>query len=345
MPNMIRLATAGAIAALLSVGQVSAQSENLAEFFEGETVTILTGHPPGGSYDLYAQLAARHLGKHIPGNPEVIVQHMPGGGGSIASAHFANRSTNDGTVIGLLPEPLAAKQLMEPESSHWDLNEMRYIGRFNDVRSVMMVRDGAPAQTVEQLREIESPVGCTGTTSSSSQTGAVTRYFTDLKFRMVCGYDGSSSVILALTRGEVDLTSSVWTNWLSSQSEAIESGAVKPILQFGLEPIAGLEDVMLAIDLIDDPAAKSAMKFFAASGEIGRSLIAPPGMSDELYQMYTEAFDAMVTDPEFLADTSEKGIPLNILNGAGMEEVKTLILSTPEEDVKLLATAMDEGFN
>lgn len=336
------ITTALSIAAFSS--PVFAQSEGLESFYGGETVTILIGHPPGGTFNLYAQLAAAHLGDHIPGNPEVIVQHMPGGGGSLAAAFFSNKAPTDGTMIAILPETLTIKQVMAPEDSLWDMNKMRYIGRFTDVTSVMGVRKGAPATTVEGLRDVGGNFACSGTTTGSAQTGALARYFAGFNLNMVCGYDTATAGVLAILRGEADLTSTIWTNWNATQREHIDSGAVIPVVQFGLNPIEAIADVPLAMDLVDDPKARAALQLFAASGEVGRALLGSPDMEEAKYQMFVDAFAAMIEDPTFIADAESSKVPLNIAQADELEEIKALILATPDDETENLKVALDEGF-
>ena len=344
MKKTVRTLAAGLVLATASLTGAAHAQDDIAAFYKGQTVTILIGHAPGGSYDFYSQLAARHLGRFIPGQPDVIVQSMPGGGGSLAAAHFANRAPNDGTVIALLPESLAANQLTEPEKTHWDMAQMHYIGRLNDTASVMMLREGAEAKSAADFTTIETAVSCTGTTSGSSQASAAIHYLADFKFRMVCGYDGSTPGILALLRGEVDANSTAWTTWARNQADDIKSGAIKPVIQFGLKPIKALPDVPMAMDLITDAKRKSAFAFWAASGEIGRSLLAPPNLDQAKYDALVKAFDDMVVDPGFLADAEQQSIDLGIGTGAEMEEAKNLILNSSPDDVALLKTALEEGF-
>lgn len=269
---------------------------------------------------------------------------MPGGGGSLAAAHFANRSPNDGTVIALIPESLSAGQLMDPEKAHWDMTRMRYIGRFNTTSSVMMLNKNAEAKSAADFKTVETAVSCTGTTSGSSQASAVIHYLADFNFRMVCGYDGSTPGILALMRHEVDANSTVWTTWERSHSDAIAAGDIVPAIQFGLAPIAALPDVPMAVDLIEDEARKRAFLFWAASGEIGRALLAPPDLEPAKYDAMVRAFDAMVEDPEFLADAKQQNIALNIGHAPDLEAAKELILNASAEDIEMLNTALEEGF-
>lgn len=335
------------LAVLALVTQVFAGpsfAEEVADFYAGRTVTILIGHPPGGSYDIYAQLAAPHLGKHIPGNPTVIVQGMPGGGGSLAAAFFANKAPRDGTMLALLPESLAHTQLLEPKRSRWDVSKMRYIGRMADVTSVMMVRRGAPVQTFQEMLTTPVNVSCSGRTTTSAQSGAIVKSFTDAKFNMVCGYDSSTASILALFRGEADLTTTVWTTWTVNHGEQLQSGEIKPLIQFGAERLADLPDVPTAIELVDDPQKKQALEFFGAGGDIGRALLAPPELPDDKVQALSTAFEAMVNDPEFKADAAKRSLPLAPAPASEVNASVEKIFSTPEETVTLLKAAMESGF-
>lgn len=342
--NHLKKWIASALSFAVLGSPVVAQSEGLESFYSGETVTVLIGHPPGGTFNLYAQLAASHLGNHIPGNPEVIVQHMPGGGGSLAAAFFSNKAPTDGTMIAVLPETLAIKQVMAPDDSLWDMNRMRYIGRFTDVTSVMGVRKGAPATTIEGLRDVGGNFACSGTTTGSAQTGALAHYFAGFNLNMVCGYDTATAGVLAILRGEADLTSTIWTNWNATQREHLDSGDIIPVVQFGLKPNEAIADVPLAMDLVDDPEARAAFRLFAASGEVGRALLASPDMEEDKYQMFVDAFASMIEDPAFIADAETSKVPLNIALADELEEIKALILATPDEQTEILKVALEEGF-
>ena len=335
-----------AFASLLAFASIpaGAQTSEIESFYAGSTVTILIGYPPGGSYDLYAQLAAQHLGKHIPGKPNVIVQHMPGGGGSLAAAFFANKAPRDGSMVALIPESLAHTQVLEPESSRWDLATMPYIGSFADVTSVMMVRKDSPAQTLEDMKTIPANVSCSGKTTSSAQSGAVIKQFADLKLNMVCGYDSATASVLAVFRGEADMTSTVWTTWTVNYKAEIDSGAVKPVIQFGVKRLADLPDVPTAIEIVDDPAEKQAIEFFAAGGEIGRALMVPPELEAAKYEALKVSFEALVKDPEFLADAEKRGIPIAPKTADEVNANVDRILKAPPEVVTLLKDAMEAGF-
>src|SRR5258706_4074575 len=136
------------MAALLLTIASTANAQTVEQFYQGRTLTIMLGHPPGGSYDLYARLAANHIKKYIPGNPNIIVEHRPGGGGVHATIFFYSQSPRDGSVISLFPESLAHSQIMQPEIGKWNVAEMAYVGSMSSVNPAVVRRRDAPAKTV-----------------------------------------------------------------------------------------------------------------------------------------------------------------------------------------------------
>jgi tripartite-type tricarboxylate transporter receptor subunit TctC len=336
------LVTAAAMA--FGLAQPAQAQESVEQFYSGQLLTILIGHPPGGSYDLYSQITSQHISKFIPGNPTVVVQSMPGGGGSIAAAYFYNRAPRDGSMIALFPETLAHTQLLSPESSRWDISEMRYIGSFAPASSVLMVRDNSEVKTVDDLFTKEAFAGCSGRTTASSQAPAIMRYFTGMKLKMVCGYEGGSATILALLRNEIDVNANIWTTWKVSHADELATGRIKPLVQFGLQRLADLPDVPTMDELTDDPDAKAAMRFFSAGGDIGRALLAPPEMPDDRFAALASAFDQMVKDPAFIADVESRGASLDPVDAAGVQAIVDTIFSTPKEVVDELKVALEKGF-
>ncbi|HEX5867489.1 MAG TPA: tripartite tricarboxylate transporter substrate-binding protein, partial [Beijerinckiaceae bacterium] len=211
------MATAAALA-----GSLPASAQGAEPFYKGKTLRIMLGHPPGGSYDLYARLAADFMGKHLPGNPTIIVEHRPGGGGVVAANWFYAQAPRDGSMISLFPETLAHTQLLEPEVGKWKVQEMSYIGSFASVNPAFVVRKGAPTTDPKQMRDKTLVAGCTGRNSQSYQFPAMLNALSGFKFKIVCGYKGSADSILAMERGEVDIVSSAWNSWRATHRSPIQ---------------------------------------------------------------------------------------------------------------------------
>jgi len=319
-----------------------AAAQSVEQFYKSNTLTITIGHPPGGSYDLYARLAADHLKNHLPGSPTTIVQHRPGGGGVKAVAWFYAQAPRDGSNIGLFPETIGQTQILQPDIGRWKVQEMRYVGSFAPVNAVFMIRKDAPAKSPQEMLKTEIKVACTGRNSQSYQSPAALKELGGFKFDLVCGYPGSAEATLALLRGETDMLSSAWNSWRSGHRAEIESGAIRPVIQVGLVRNKELPNVPLMQELVDDPKVKQALEFVSAGAAIGRALIAPPGVPQERLAALRAAFDKMVVDPAFLKDAEKRRAEIDPTPGAEVDKYALRIVEAPQEAIQMASKAMSE---
>jgi tripartite-type tricarboxylate transporter receptor subunit TctC len=329
--------TAGLV---LASSPLAAQS--VEQFYKGKQMTITIGHPPGGSYDLYARLAADYMGKFLPGKPNIIVQHRPGGGGVKAVAWFYEQAPRDGSNMGLFPETIGHTQLLQPEIGKWKLEEMHYVGSFAPSNAAFMARKGAPATTVDGLRKTKITVGCTGRNSQSYQYPASLKALGDFKFNLVCGYPGSAEVILALTRGEVDMFSASWHAWAASHRQEIADGKLIPVIQGGLVRVKDLPNVPLMQEVVDDPKAKKVLEFISAGAAIGRALIAPPKVPADRLAALRAAFDKMVEDPAFQKDAAKRKADLEPTPGVEVQKYAHSIATAPKDVIAAAKKAIEE---
>lgn len=338
-----RSVIAGAVAAMALGGIFTgvAQADSVEGLYKGKTLTILLGHPPGGSYDLYAQLAAAHMGKFIPGNPNIIVQHMPGGGGSKAAAHYMANVDPDGMTIALLPDTMAHVQLLRPKRGKWDSSKIRYIGRFAPTNSAFAIHKDAAAKTIADMKTVETTAGCTGKSSRSAQMPALLKNLAGMNLKLVCGYKGSSAATLAVLKREVDMVNKAWPSFKSGDAESLASGELKIILQSGLERDPDLPDVPLLQEIVDDPKAKEVMEFASAAAPIGRSLMTKEGIPADVLAALRTAFHQMVADEAFLADAKKRKADIIPASGEDMEKILTKILSASPELIDSAKAAMD----
>jgi tripartite-type tricarboxylate transporter receptor subunit TctC len=315
--------------ALLACTCAQAQ-DSVAAFYRGRTISIIIAFPPGGSYDIYSRLAAAHMGKYIPGRPNFIVQNKPGGIGVLRS--FYEAAPKDGSTIGIFPETIAIVQLTQPEIGKWKVQELSYIGSFADVNAVFMVRKGAPATTVEELKKTSINVGCNNPLGVSYINPAIMKTFGGLEFKIICGYPGTASLPIALARGEIDMVTGAWTGW-KNRSE-VTSGDVKPIIQSGLARHKDLPDVPLMQEVISDPTGKKVAEFMSAGSAIGRALIAPGGVPAERVAALRNAFDQLVKDPDFVRQAAEMGAELDPKSGLETQAISDAILAAPPDVIK-----------
>ena len=329
-----------ATALALPFNSVAAQS--VEQFYKGKTMTLTIGHPPGGSYDLYARLAADHMGKFIPGNPSILVQHRPGGGGIKAVAWFYEQAPRDGSNMGLFPETIGHTQMLQPEVGRWKLEEMSYVGSFVPSNAAYVVRKGAPAVTPQAMLKTQVTVGCTGRNSQSYQYPASLKSLAGYKFNLICGYPGSAEVILALTRGEVDMFSASWHAWRSGHQQEIAAGEFIPIIQGGLTRTKDLPNVPLMQDLVDDPKTKRLLEFISAGSAIGRALIVPPQVPADRLAALRAAFDRMVADPTFQKESDKRKADLEPTPGAEVQKAADAIAKAPSNIVAEAKKAIEE---
>jgi tripartite-type tricarboxylate transporter receptor subunit TctC len=335
----VLLSGAALVVACAAAPQAAAQT--VEAFYKSHELTVLIGHPPGGSYDLYAQLAAAHIGKYIPGKPTVIVQSMPGGAGSKAASFFYARAPKDGSMISLFPETIAYVQLMDPAQGRWDVTKMNYIGSMAPVNTAFMIHKGSKLATAQDLLKGKTNVGCSGRASQSFQYPATLKVIAKMPLNIICGYDGSSAYTLALLRGEVDLVSKAWNSWRAEDKDAIDNGTFIPLLQAGLKRSPELPNVPLMQEIVDDPSAKKAIEFVSAGAAIGRALLAPQNVPADRLAALRAAFDKMVADKDFLADAAKRSIYIEATPGADVQKYSDAIIKTPKDIVDLVAKAFD----
>lgn len=342
--TLIRRQLLGAGVAALAGGAAMlagpAQADAVGDFYKGKTVTILIGHPPGGSYDLYAQLAAAHIGRFIPGNPNVVVEHRPGGGGGKAAVYFFNKAPKDGTVIALLPESLANTQMIDPKRGRWDMRNAEYIGSFSDANSAWGIRADAPAKSIKEMMKTPINSGCTGRTSPSGQSPRIAKNLGGLKINMICGYAGSGPFMLALQRGEVDMIVMAWLTWNAKLSDEVKAGKFKIVAQTGAERSTEIPDVPLIQELVEAPDAKKALEFMATTDAIGRALLTLPGTPKDRLEAMRAGFDKLVKDPTFLADAKKRRAIIAPKAGKDLKKYVMAVLNTPKDVVELAKKGM-----
>ncbi len=341
MTEITRRSLIGAACLAVLAPAVPAAAQSVESFYKGRELTILIGHPPGGSYDLYAQLAAAHIGKYIPGNPTVIVQSMPGGAASKAAAYLWAKGPKDGSMIALFPETIAYVQLMDPVQGKWDVTKMAYIGSFAPVNTAFMTLKGSKLKTAKDLYNGKVNVGCSGRASQSFQYPAALKEIAKMPLNIICGYDGSSAYTLALMRGEVDMVSKAWNAWRSEDKDNIENGTLVPLLQGGLKRTPELPNVPLMQEVTDDPQAKKVLEFVSAGAAIGRALLAPQGIPAERLAALRAAFDQVVKDKALIADAEKRAIYLEPSPGVEVQKASDSIIHTPKEIVDVTAKAFD----
>jgi tripartite-type tricarboxylate transporter receptor subunit TctC len=317
------------LAALLlaaGTGAAAAQSE---QTFAGKTVTIYVGYTAGGSYDLYGRLISRHLGAQLPGRPSVVVQNMPGAGSLKAANYLYEVAPRDGTALGVVVESTALEQALKNPAAQYDAAKFTYVGRVATSNNVFMMWHTAKVQSLEDAMRMPSLLAGTGPGSIAETIPKLANALLGTKFKLISGYPASTEAMLAMERGEVDGSSSSWAAVQVGKADWLRDKKIKIILQTTPERIPELPDAPCLGEIGNTLADKQVFALYASGSAIGRSLIGPPGIAAERVKALRAAFDAMVKDPEFVADIQKINVELDPLPGAALTQLVEKALSVP----------------
>jgi tripartite-type tricarboxylate transporter receptor subunit TctC len=283
-------------------------------------VSLYIGYTPGGSYDLYGRLVARHLGRFLPGQPTVIPQNMPGAGSLNAANYIYNIAPKDGTALGAVVETLALEQNLGNPAVQYDARKFTWIGRVASSNNVQMVWHTSKVQSIEDAKHIEAAMG-----GSPGNIGElVPRLLNNVvgtKFKVIAGYPASAEGMLAMERGEVDGTTTSWAAIKSTKQQWLQEKKITIILQDLPERSAELPDVPCLVELGSTPADRELLSLYASGGVVGRSVLAPPGLPAEVAKALRDGFMAMTKDAEFVADLNKASLDMEPLPGDRLEQV------------------------
>ena len=317
---------------VLIAGTIAAKAADPAveAFYKGRNVELYVGTTPGGGYDLYARVVAKYIGKHIPGNPTVVVKNMPGAGQLTMSNWLYKAAPRDGTVIAMAPQAAAIEQALKSDGIQYDASQFRFIGRVAPVVEVTYTWGSSHTKTLEDARRRETVMGASGPTSPTYYYLQALNELAGTKFKIVNGYPGGGETNLAMQRGEVEGNSKSWASMKVDNADWLREKKVNILVQYALERAPDLPDVPLMMELGRTEEARTALKVFAMGNAMGRSIVTTPGIPPERLAALREAFDATMRDPELLAFTREKNIDIGPpLDGAGLDKLVAETLAFP----------------
>ena len=319
---------------------VAVRADPVADFYRGKTVRMIIGYGVGGGYDLYARIAAEFLGKHIPGNPQILPENMTGAGSFRAAKYLDEVAPHDGTVLGSLAQTLALDSAVGT-AAHLDVTRFRYIGRLTSSIDLGVALPSAGIKSFEDVRKQEFTVGSSGGASTAVLLPASLNAFGGAKFKLVRGYKGAAEVLLALERGEVQITGAVGIplllahhpDWLSQDHATI-------IYQAALKRSRYIPNVptLPELGLTDD--GRAVLRAIASTAEIGRSIITTPDVPTERLVALRQAFQDMIKEPEFIDSCKQRHIMLDPDTGEDMDAIVTEIMNLPKPIVIKLGTLL-----
>jgi tripartite-type tricarboxylate transporter receptor subunit TctC len=318
--------TVVAFCAAISAAQAQTNAEPT---FAHKTITIYVGNTAGGSYDFYARVAARYLGRHIPGNPTVVVENMPGAGSIRLANYMQSAAPKDGTALGIVVETLAIEQALGNPAVQYDARRYYWIGRLAASAGVHVMWHTSKVQSLDDAKRTEALVAGTGAGSLAETIPTLLNALIGTKFKLVRGYPASNEAMQAMERGEVEGVAANWVNLKASKPEWIRDHKIKVIVQDLPTRRADLPDVPALGELGTTQEAKQLFGLYGSMGAIGRSLFTAPGVPPSTVKILRDAFTALSNDKGFLADVKRTGGELDIAPGAQLQQAveKTLDIS------------------
>ena len=310
------------------------------DFYRGKTITLLVSSSVGGGYDIMGRTLARYLGKHIPGNPRVVVTNMPGAGGIVAMNYLYRAAPKDGTTIGGVQNNLPFEPLLGTKEAIYDPTKFNWLGSPSIEVGLIAVWKTVPVNTVDDLKRREITVGSSGANSTPSFYARLLNETLKTKMKIVVGYPGQNEAYLAMERGEVDGFPSLFYNTLNATRPKWRTERnIKLILQYGLEKEPALPDVPSALDLVTNPEDKQLLQAGLAMVTIGRPYLMPPDVPADRAALMRKAFEDTFKDAGFLADSNRMALGVdNPRTGAQIQRVLEDAYRTPPNIVARLRT-------
>jgi tripartite-type tricarboxylate transporter receptor subunit TctC len=331
-PMRLPLLVAGSLAAAAS----HSPAASAADFYQGKQITIVVGFSTGGTYDVTARLWSRYLGKHLAGNPSVIVRNMPGSGSLVATNHLYNAAPKDGTTLAVIGGGTVLEPLLGNPQAKYDGRRFNWIGGRSRDNFLCAVWHTVPVQTMQDVIKRETVVGSTGPGSRTLSYPRALNELIGTKFKIVTGYPGGNEITLALERGEVE----GYCGWavgsiMQRAPQWLKDGTVRALAQFTLSK-PDLPNVPLASDLPPTKTGKQAIELLAADSVLAWPLLAPQDLPAERVIELRTAFNAMMKDPELIAEAAKQGLEVDPVSGAEMQELVDRLHTAPPEVVDLV---------
>ena len=323
---MKRLAIA--LAVLLSAAS-AAKADPIADFYAGKTMRMLVGYGPGGGYDLYGRLVAEFLPKFLPGHPSIIPENMPGAGSFAAAKYIANVAPKDGTVLASLAQTFALDSAVGG-SGKTNAAEFHYVGRVTTNIDVGVARTSSGIKSIEDARSKQYTVGASGRGSTTDIYAEALNAYGGTKFKIVLGYKGTSEILLAMERGEIDITGAYGLpGMLATHPDWVKGGAAL-IYQAALKRSPVIPNVPTLPELAQSDEGKAVLGAIASTAEIGRSIVSGPGVPAERLAALRGAFAQMVKDPAFIAACDKRHLMLDPASGADMDTIVKHTFALPQ---------------
>jgi tripartite-type tricarboxylate transporter receptor subunit TctC len=338
--KVLTRAALAALSLMLAHGGAVAQSADA--FYRTHNLTIIVGTEPGGGYGVYSRLLARYMAPLIPGDPDIVVQYMPGASGRRAAEYLYGSAPQDGTVIGTIEQNIPFTQVVSRDPVRFDIRNFNYLGNLASTVSTVVVWRGSGVTTIEDAKTKELMIGATGITGTTKVFATLVNEVAGTRFRIVAGYPGGNDINLAMERGEVDGRASyAWSSLKSGRPEWLRDNKVSILVQIGLHKAPDLPGVPLLLDLAHNSADRDVVRLYSAGLELGRVFLAPPNVPSDRVDVLRSAFMTAATDPHFRAEAIRLDIDIDPMSGDEVRGIIQELTTIPPEVVQRARKYLD----
>ena len=312
------------LAVLLGLS-ANGHAQSVDAFYKGKLITLVIGYNPGGTYDLYARVAANMLQRYIPGNPSIIVRNMPGAGSMTAANYLYRKATRDGLTIGMISQAAALKQALRDRAVDYDVRRFNWIGRMTSVVEATVVWHTCPVKTIAGATTRAVSLAATNPGGTPDLMPRLMNRLAGTKFKIIKGYRGTNGGILAMERGEVEGAHATVENLLATKRQWLRDKTISVLVQYAQKRHPALPNVPAMVELGKTPQDRQMLALFGSTAQVGRGLLAPPGVPTDRIAILRSAFSAMVADPAFHAEMKRRQMELDPMSG---EQLQNLMAET-----------------
>ena len=332
MPKGLFTRTTGALCAAAAVlWAPGAIADPVADFYKGRNVIMLIGSGAGGGYDTYSRAMGRYMGRHIPGQPTIIAQNMPGAGSIKATNYLYNVAPKDGSVFAAVFNNVILPPIVGHRPVKFDLAKLNWIGSIGKQQNICATWHKSPVKTFEQAKQQEVVVSATGATGNAAVFPKIFNIVLGTKFKVVTGYKASGAR-LAVERGETGgICGMSYQTLLASNPDWILNNKLNILVQIGLKPHPALKGVPMVLDMMKDPADRAMMELLVIPQEMGRPFAAPPGIPRARLAALRKAFAETMKDPAFLKEAKRVRLAVDPIGHAEIERLVKQAYATPKE--------------
>jgi tripartite-type tricarboxylate transporter receptor subunit TctC len=333
--------TRNLILATLALASIAgpARADEVADFYRGKRVSLVIGFGSGGGYDLFARLLGRFIGAHIPGNPIVVPQNMPGAGSRSAANWLYTIAPKDGTVIACLSQATPTDQALAQPGVRFEAEKFNWIGNLSVVNNILFVSAASGVATIEQAKNKPLAIGASGASSPSVLYPQVSNNLLGTKFKIVSGYPGGGDINIAVERHEVDgRGSDSWASMKSTRPDWLRDHAINILFQVGPRRESDLPDVPLWTELAGNTEQRQVLDILSGDVSVGRPIVTAPDVPADRVKALRQAFDDTMRDPQFIEAAKQSNMDINPMGGEELQQVVGRIV-TPSP--KILAMVKD----